>query len=386
MPCSIAVRPADKKAWLLALSSLLLLLALARPAAPHEIRPAIADIDVSADRVSIDISFSVEPMLAGLDLSAIFDTNQSALADRHDALRALPPAELEERFRAAWPGLSDGFQLSSGGQNPGLDLIAVTVDPVGNTELPRDSRLRLAAALPPGDAPVVFGWAAEYGALVLRQVSDRPETAYTGYLTGGRLSEPIPRAGGVGQSWLAGFANYIRLGFEHIVPKGLDHILFVLGLYFFSTSLRPLLWQVSAFTLAHTATLALATLGIVTLPAAVVEPLIAASIIYVAVENLLSRRLSGWRTAIVFCFGLLHGLGFASVLGEIGLDPARLISGLLGFNLGVELGQLAILAGAYAAVGFWFGQKTWYRGFIANPASVAIALVGAYWLVERLFG
>ena len=141
--------------------------------------------------------------------------------------------------------------------------------------------------------------------------------------------------------------------------------------------------QVTSITLAHTVTLALAALGYVTIPASVVEPLIAASIVYVGIENLFARKLLPWRPFVVFCFGLLHGLGFASVLGEIGLNPARFVTGLVGFNIGVELGQLAVIAAAFLAVGWWAGNKPWYRSRIAVPASVVIALVGAYWFVER---
>ena len=179
------------------------------------------------------------------------------------------------------------------------------------------------------------------------------------------------------------FARYIAVGFEHIVPKGLDHILFVLALFFLSPALRTLLWQVSAFTLAHTVTLAAGVTGLVSVPGEIVEPIIAASIVFVAVENTLSSGLSRWRPIIVFVFGLLHGLGFATVLQEFGLPADRLISALVGFNVGVELGQLAVIACAFSLVGFWFRGSTWYRPVISIPSSLLIALVGAYWFFER---
>ena len=172
-------------------------------------------------------------------------------------------------------------------------------------------------------------------------------------------------------------------GFEHIIPLGADHILFVLGLFFFSLHLGPLLWQVTAFTLAHTATLALATLGVVSVSPAVVEPLIALSIAYVGVENVLRPRLGWWRPGVVFGFGLLHGLGFASVLSDVGGETGNLVARLLGFNLGVELGQLAVIALAFVALALPFGRKPWWRSHIAVPASLAIAAVGAWWTVER---
>ena len=158
-----------------------------------------------------------------------------------------------------------------------------------------------------------------------------------------------------------------------------------LGLFFLSPRLRPLLVQVSAFTVAHTATLALGTLGLVTVPPSVVEPLIAASIVYVGIENVFARQLRSDRVFVVFGFGLLHGLGFASVLGELGLADGQFLTSLLGFNAGVELGQLTVIAAAWLLLGFNFRSRLKYRGRVAIPASVTIAAVGGYWFVERVF-
>ena len=179
--------------------------------------------------------------------------------------------------------------------------------------------------------------------------------------------------------------HYIPVGFDHILPKGLDHILFVLGLFFLSIYLRPLLWQITAFTLAHTVTLALGAMGWVTVPAGIVEPLIAASIVYVAIENLFMSGLSRWRPFVIFGFGLLHGLGFASVLGEFGIPDDQFFAALIAFNIGVEFGQLTVIAAAFLAVGLWFRHKDWYRARISVPASLLIAAVGAYWFIERVF-
>ena len=179
------------------------------------------------------------------------------------------------------------------------------------------------------------------------------------------------------------FANYVELGFIHILPKGFDHILFVIGLFLLSPGLKPLLWQVSAFTLAHTITLALGASGMARLPPGIVEPLIALSIVWIAVENLLTSRLHRWRIGVIFCFGLLHGLGFADVLLGIGLSGASFYSALLGFNVGVELGQLAVLGLCFLVVG-WAMQKPVYQGRVVVPVSSVIAMIGAYWVVERV--
>ena len=178
--------------------------------------------------------------------------------------------------------------------------------------------------------------------------------------------------------------TYFILGFTHIVPKGLDHILFVLGLFLLNRGIRPMLWQVTAFTVAHSITLALSIYGVVRIAPAVVEPLIALSIAYVAVENIFTSRLRSWRIALVSAFGLLHGMGFAGVLSELGLPRSEFVTALITFNAGVEAGQLAVIAGAFILVACWTSHHEWYRRRIVVPVSACIAVVGVYWTVERL--
>jgi hypothetical protein len=180
------------------------------------------------------------------------------------------------------------------------------------------------------------------------------------------------------------FGRYVVLGFEHILPKGLDHILFVLGLFLLSVRIGPLLWQISAFTVAHSVTLALSMSGVASLPPNIVEPLIALSIAYVAIENIFTREMKPWRPGVVFAFGLLHGMGFAGVLKELGFPRGEFISTLIGFNLGVEFGQLAVVLLAFLAIG-WFRNKPWYRKAFVIPLSLLIAAIGLYWTVERAF-
>ena len=177
--------------------------------------------------------------------------------------------------------------------------------------------------------------------------------------------------------------QYSVLGFEHIVPLGIDHILFVLGLFLLNTSWRPLLAQITAFTVAHTLTLGFSAYGIVSLSPAIVEPLIALSIAYVAFENVFTSELKPWRPAVVFGFGLLHGLGFAGMLGQLGLPRDEYLTALLSFNVGVESGQLAVIALAFVALGS-FRDRDWYRRRITVPLSFAIGLVGLYWAVVRI--
>lgn len=182
----------------------------------------------------------------------------------------------------------------------------------------------------------------------------------------------------------ATFTSFVRSGFVHVVPLGMDHILFVLGLFLLSRRWKPLLLQVTAFTLAHTLTLGLAATGMVQVPASVVEPIIAGSIVVIALENILYPRYTPWRLLVVFVFGLVHGLGFAGALSRLDLPPSALLVGLLGFNLGVELGQLTVIA-AGLLLTIWLRDPDRYRKAVVIPGSLAIAAMGAYWMIERVF-
>jgi len=178
---------------------------------------------------------------------------------------------------------------------------------------------------------------------------------------------------------------YFKLGFEHIVPLGIDHILFVLSIFLLSPKLKPIIWQATAFTVAHSITLGLAMYGLISPPSYIVEPIIALSIFFVAVENIITDKLKPSRVFIVFAFGLIHGLGFASVLTELGLPRNMFFTSLITFNLGVELGQIVVILFAWFVIGKWFGEKPWYRNRIVTPVSTVIAVIALYWTIERIF-
>jgi hydrogenase/urease accessory protein HupE len=175
------------------------------------------------------------------------------------------------------------------------------------------------------------------------------------------------------------------LGFRHIIPGGLDHILFVTALCLLSTKIKTILWQATAFTVAHSVTLALSMKNIIVVPPAITEPIIALSIVFVAIENILFSELKAWRVLIVFMFGLIHGLGFASALNEIGLPPNKFYTSIVAFNGGVEFGQVVIIVFIFASLVALWGKKSWYRQRIVYPLSVLIALVAGYWTITRLF-
>jgi len=228
-----------------------------------------------------------------------------------------------------------------------------------------------------------FGWTFASYAMTVR--SEASGAAATEWLEGGQSSTPFalaappPPIDRVGTAW-----RYLTLGFTHIVPGGIDHVLFVVGIYLLSSRARSVLSQVTAFTIAHSITLGLSIYGIVAVSPRVVEPLIALSIAYVAIENVFLTELRSWRVAVVFAFGLLHGLGFAGALRELGLPRAEFATALLTFNAGVEAGQLAVIGTAFLAIGWHCANRPWYRSRIVVPASLLIACTSLYWTVERL--
>jgi hydrogenase/urease accessory protein HupE len=359
----------------------------ALPVTAHEIRPAVVDVHLQSDgNYQLALQVNMEAVLAGVS-PAHSDTSESPNAERYNGLRALPARKLEERIHAFWPQYVDGLHLDFDSVRSAPSLASLDIPEPGDLARARLTTLHLTGSIPPGAHTVRWRYAPQYGGSVLRLHRAGSSEVIGTWVREGEASATYPLAGDIAASTrTAVFGQYLVLGFTHILPKGLDHMLFVLGLFLLSTQLAPLLWQVTAFTLAHSITLALSMYGVIELSPAIVEPLIAASIVAVAVENLLTARLHAWRVFVVFGFGLLHGLGFAGVLTEIGLPREQFVTGLVAFNVGVEGGQLAVISIAFLAVGYWFRNKPWYRMRVVLPLSALIALTGLYWMVERLTG
>jgi hypothetical protein len=252
------------------------------------------------------------------------------------------------------------------------------------------------AAIPP--VTVLLAGEIPGGALTFSWGSSLMSSTYAFTVTRGRNEPPVtewldgPASSGLTrldvpssfQSRARVFQTYAMLGFTHIVPKGVDHILFVLGLFLFSRRVRALIWQVTAFTVAHSITLGLSLYGIVAVRPSIVEPLIAASIAYVAIENIVATRLTSWRIALVFVFGLLHGLGFAGVLVELGLPRSEFLTGLFAFNCGVEAGQLTVIGSAYVLATYFAHTCPRYRDAVVLPGSALIAIAGLCWTLVRV--
>ena len=308
------------------------------------------------------------------------------------ARKTIEPAEVPA-LQAALDDCARGFyRVTSGGEALAvLDArLTVTVE--------NDLDVKIAYRRP-ARSPLVFE------AAVLPRLAGRAMAGVVLTATGARtfLGQKVLRpddavfeipitkeAEAAGTPPLPGFRAYLRLGVEHILT-GADHLLFLLGLLVVCRRLRTVAVIVTCFTVAHSVTLALAALGVVTLPGRVVEPLIAATIVFVGVENLIRgdepqrRWVERWLLALAF--GLVHGLGFASALQGIGLgaNGTSIVGPLVAFNLGVELGQLAVAAPLLFVIWRLRRLPTFARHG-AKTVSLIVAGFGFVWLVQRLVG
>lgn len=317
-------------------------------------------------------------------------TDASSLAEKleaaaGDAIAATnDPAALESRirvhdalFRRRVLATFDGAAVA-----PHVDYSVSRPSDAGSGPL---ATIVLTGRVPDGAERFSWSYSWTFATYALTVRTSVPNGPTTEWLEGGQASAPAAVANFTGSaSPRSPVLSYLALGFTHIVPGGVDHILFVLGIFLLGRRVREVLAQVSAFTVAHSITLALSMYGVVALSPRIVEPLIAASIAYVAIENIFTSELKQWRLALVFTFGLLHGLGFAGALQEIGLPRSEFLTALVSFNVGVEAGQLAVIGAAFLVVGWYGAGRPWYRWRVVLPASMAIACTAVYWTFERL--
>jgi len=285
-------------------------------------------------------------------------------------------AMFDEIFRRRVTVAFDGSDVQ-----PAIDYV---VSPQADAAAPPMATIRLTGTIPPGARHFTWTYSWTFTTYALATSAGPSETPLTEWLEGGQTSAPFAVAGVAPESRTSVAWRYFSLGFTHIVPHGLDHVLFVLGIFLLSGRARAVFWQVTAFTVAHSITLALSMYDVIAVSPSLVEPLIALSIAYVALENIFLTELRSWRLALVFTFGLLHGMGFAGALRELGLAPADFLTALLTFNAGVEAGQLMVIAAAFLLVGVHWGARGWYHRRIVVPASVLIACVALYWTAQRL--
>jgi hydrogenase/urease accessory protein HupE len=345
--------------------------------------PTVRAHELGTTRVSVLLregrTYDVEIVTDAATLVEKLDpsSGQPSLVDsppeRLQSLLAGSDESFRRRVKLAFDG-SDVRPATAYVVSPGADAMSSPV-----------ATIRLTGQIPPGAGQFTWSYAwtfASYALTVRREADENPATQW---LEGGQgsapfvLTSPAPPVNRLSTAW-----RYLALGFTHIVPGGLDHVLFVLGIYLLSGRARSVLWQVSAFTVAHSITLGLSMYGIVAVSPRIVEPLIALSIAYVAIENIFLSELKSWRVALVFAFGLLHGMGFAGALKELGLPRSEFVTALVTFNVGVEAGQLAVIGTAFMLVGWSCAHRAWYRSRIVVPASMLIACTAVYWTLQRL--
>ncbi len=350
----------------------------AASAAAHDFAFTDVRLVVEAQGVfRVDLACDLDALALGVDSSAdsaalAAEIEALPAADRERLVRGLVEL-LQRRVRVRFDGVQAPFEVSL--------PEAGRPEPPGALPSALGLLARLSGRVPAGARDVSFFASRAFPPVRLTVMSERGAEA-TELLMRGAESQPVALVGTMRTSTLATAWRFLSLGFTHILPLGLDHVLFVVGLTLLSSRTKPLLAQVTAFTVAHTATLALSTQGIVQLPSRIVETLIALSIVYVGVENLARAELRWGRLLLVFAFGLLHGLGFAGVLRGLGWPEDRRLTALLAFNAGVELGQLAVIALAFSALAV-ADRLAVDRRRLGFAASLAIAVAGLYLAVER---
>ena len=374
---------------------MLSLLLLMQNAEAHQLRPAIVNLEFTQNgSVKVHIQTNLESLIAGID-SNHDDTDDSPQAERYNHLRAMSSEQLSNEFELVSESIIPQFNLSFNSIKSDLSFIKLVIPETENLNKSRLSNLHLLAFIPPihqqidhsVNQYVTWQYPQNFGNNVAHFYFDKtPTEKISHWLTDGATSPQFElNAAYVPKIFALVAAEYTVLGFEHIVPKGTDHILFVLGLFLLSVRLRPLLLQVTAFTLAHSITLGLTIYGVISLSPSVVEPLIALSIVAIGVENVFVKELKTRRVVIVFLFGLLHGMGFAGVLSGLGLPESEFVTALIFFNVGVEAGQLSVIAASFLLIFWLLKNPQRYRQWVVIPVSLLISLVGLFWTFERLF-
>lgn len=354
------------------------------------VKPALIEISAHTNEVvNIEIRASVEALLTGIN-ARYKNTKDAPKAKQYDELRVLTPSKLKTKFLLFEQPMLKSLYLTADDKSVALQLKKITIPEIGYTKVPRISVIELTGKIPANTQNLVWYYPSSFGdnAVRVRQINTAQEKWHWSQWQWLRKDKPS-RAFSLSALFgtvpiLETIRSYITLGFEHILPKGTDHILFILGLFLFSAKLKPLLWQVTMFTLAHTLTLGLSMYQLLSLPSIIVEPLIALSIAYIGIENVFAHKLQIHRLFLVFGFGLLHGLGFAGVLAEFGMPDNGFALALISFNIGVELGQLSVILLAFLLLGLCCRHKNWYKKIITIPLSLLIASVGFYWALDRV--
>ena len=351
----------------------------------HEIKPAIVEFNKVKNQINIVLKFNAEAFLANIDASDYKETINFSNSIKYSELRLLPGETLKEKVFESRDQIINSIFIKTSKKQLNLKLVEINVLEEKNIEKVRFTKVYLKTEIKFIETPITFSAKKIFGPLIFKNFSNidtdtqKPQSQWIKPGNQTNQIEIIKEKTNFPNLLISGIWN----GILHIIPYGFDHILFVLGLFFFSYKLKPLLIQVTTFTIAHSITLILGGLGYVTISPVIVEAIIAASIIWIGVENLFRKSMNISRIGVIFCFGLLHGLGFASMFKLIGLEGTDYFLNLLSFNVGIELGQIITLLPLIILIPL-FNRLSWYRILIAIPASIIIALFGADMFIDRV--
>jgi len=353
------------------------------------VKPALVEISIFADkRVEVAIDLSLEAAMTGIG-TQYTNTTDAPNSTKYDELRALQPELLKKYFDRFESVFSDSISLSVNGVEQKLKLMSSNIDIVGYKKRPRKSILKYGVQLNQWPKTISWQYGKIYGDNALRyQVYKKDEYNWSEWtwLRGGASSGQIiiDEQETITKTHRA--LQFISIGFDHVIPLGWDHLLFIVGMAMSTLLWRRLLLLVTTFTLAHTLTLGLAMYGVVEVSARIVEPLIAFSISYVAIENILTKQSIRRKSLVVFLFGLIHGLGFASMLKDFDMHPESFLVTLVGFNVGVELAQIVTVLVVVVVLVLYKKFLPKYRQIVIVPTSLIIAIIGFWWGVERIIG
>ena len=347
-----------------------LLLALARPAAAHPVPFSYIDVRVDGRVIEVSVVAHAWDLIHDLNLGP--ETTDERFLE--PSMLATQAAAMAAIFGSRLRVESDGRTLTAGPWSAPealMDRLSVRM------------RARYEAAGPPGVVRV--------SAIMFPY--DPVHQTFLNVYEGGQLSAQailsverpsFEHFAGTRQGVWAVVRKFLPSGIHHILI-GPDHLLFLVGLLLLGGTLRRLVLVVSAFTVAHSITLTLAALNIVTPPASVIEPAIALSIVYVGIDNLMVRGGRDMRAWIAFAFGFIHGFGFANVLREMDLPARALGWSLFSFNLGVEVGQLIVVVAVATVLAALRKRSETAGQRIVLVGSIVVIAAGAFWFVERVF-
>ncbi|MDC9715598.1 MAG: HupE/UreJ family protein [Gammaproteobacteria bacterium] len=351
------------------------------------VKPALVEISLYADKkVEVVIDLNLEAAMTGIG-TQYKNTTDAPTSAEYNALRALTPEALHARFKYFETQFLKRIQLTVNHKIQTLHLKHIDIDIIGYKKRPRKTVLTYTAQLSQWPKTLSWQYAKAYGDSALRHQMYKKDSynwSQWQWLRNGASSGVIDINHPEPMGAMKRLSQFATIGFDHVIPLGWDHILFIIGMALSSLLWRKLLLLVSVFTLAHTLTLALSMINIVEISPRIIEPLIAFSIAYVAIENLLSSQSIKRKSIIVFLFGLIHGLGFASMLKSFEMTEDNFLTTLIGFNIGVELAQVVIVLSVVTLLLLLKIAKINYRKIAVMPASLVIAMIGVYWGIERL--